>query len=129
MIADGVAEGVTQFLGQRRGQAEEAIAELDRLNDELHAKAGELSAHLAERPEVERKALEQIMEMTNPVTLKPYGKTDGEKNLDLVDEFRGWRQKRNELEGWYHYLQGKIAVQSRTCDLQIALLQVVARES
>lgn len=129
LIAEGVAEGVTAFLAQRRAQASEMIEELDGLYDELHQKSGELSAHVFERPEIERAAMKRLMQEINPVNLKEHTQTSAEKHLDLDEMFRGWRKRRNELEGEVHYLTGKLDVQRRKADLAIALLQVVAKES
>lgn len=128
-IAAGVAEGVTAFLKNRGEAAQEAIETLEQIHGGLHLAAGELSTHIADRPAIERAAIPRVMEMTDPVTLKNYTKTGAEANLDLDPVFAEWRRKRNELEGQVHFLERQADVQRRVCDLQIALLQIVAKES
>ena len=49
------------------------------------------------------------------------------QSLDPV--FAAWRLKRNELEGNVHFLERQADVQRRVFDLEIALLQIVAKES
>lgn len=128
-IAAGVAEGVTAFLEDRGAAANEAIETLAQTHNELHMAAGQLSAHLASRPAVERAAMPRVMEQVDPVTLKNFTKTSAEANLDLDPTFAEWRIKRNELEGDVRFLEHQVDVQRRICDLRIALLQIVAKES
>lgn len=128
-IAAGVAEGVTAFLKNRGEAASDAIQTLENIHGALHLAAGELSSHIADRPAVERASMARVLEMTDPVTLKNYNKTGAENNLDLDPVFAAWRLKRNELEGNVHFLERQADVQRRVCDLEIALLQIVAKES
>lgn len=127
-IADAIAQGIKDGLEASKKVAYAAIDQLDSIIEERHQKAGELSSHVATRPGVERVAMEQMMGGQNPATGKDWTKTDAMSNLDMIPEFAGWRQRRNTLEGEFHYLDGKVEVQKRRADLAIVTLQLYAKE-